>query len=134
MDITNVKPSVMTSVDKPVPAEVAVKTESNEPPKAALGVSPNSGDLSKKVDPEWIEQLNKELATHETGVYFSLDDSTKSSVVKVIDKSTDELIRQYPTEDSLRVMKNIREYLTSINQKSVLDKEIFKGSLLNEII
>jgi len=134
MEITNVTPAVVTTVDKSSADKRLDDTRSVEQSKGSSNVSPNSDGALTKIDETVIEELNKTLNSLNTGIYFSLDENTQSSVVKVIDKSTDEVIRQYPTEDSLRVLKNIQEYLTTVNQRGVSEKESLTGTLFSEII
>ena len=81
-----------------------------------------------------VEQVNSQLGQLGLGLTFSVDENTQSSVVKVIDKTTDEIIKQYPNEDSLKMMKNIQDYLNSVQQSSSTTKEGLTGVLFNEII
>ncbi len=81
-----------------------------------------------------VEQVNSRLEQLGVGVAFSVDESTQSSVIQVIDKTTDEVIKQFPNEGSLKIMKNIQDYLNSVQQSSLSTKEGLTGVLLNEII
>lgn len=81
-----------------------------------------------------VEAVNLKLNQSELGLTFLVDENTQSSVVKVIDKATDEVIRQFPTEGSLKIMNNIQSYLNSVQQKDYPTKEGLTGLLLNEII
>ena len=81
-----------------------------------------------------IETVNQKLEQMGLGLTFLVDENTQSSVVKVIDKSTDELIRQFPSEGSLKIMRNIQAYLTAVQQSGSVNKEGLTGTLFNEII
>ena len=65
---------------------------------------------------------------------FTVDETTNSSVVKVVDKTTDEVIRQFPSEGSLRIMQNIQNYLSLAQQNGGQAKEGLTGTLISEII
>jgi len=126
MDTQSVK-----SVATPAVAE-NVKSEQVE----ASVVSPNmkTQQNTDQSIQDQVEQVNSKLSQHGLGLTFSVDENTQSSVVKVIDKTTDEIIKQYPNEDSLKMMKNIQDYLNSVQQSSSTSKEGLTGVLFNEII
>jgi flagellar protein FlaG len=48
---------------------------------------------------------------------FSIDDATKSLVVKVIDSETEKVIRQIPPEEILAIRARIQELLGAIFDK-----------------
>jgi len=124
---TVTKQSVVTPVNK-----VAVPQQQVE----ASVVSPNlkAQQETKEVMQKQVEQVNSKLEQLGLGVMFSVDENTQSSVVKVIDKTTDEVIKQYPNEDSLKMMKNIQNYLDSVQHSATPIKEGLTGALFNEII
>ncbi|MDX1352550.1 MAG: flagellar protein FlaG [Thiomicrorhabdus sp.] len=136
MDINTMSSTVLDSSSVRQVA-TPVKTETVQPKQVETSVvSPNvkaqqetEGAIQKQV-----EQLNAKLDQTGLGLAFSVDENTKSSVVKVIDKTTDEVIKQYPNEDSLKMMKNIQDYLNSVQQSSSATKESLTGVLFNEII
>jgi len=97
-------------------------------------VDQKTNPVPQEVMQNEVESVNRVLDKLGLGVAFTIDENTKSSVVSVIDKSTDEVIKQFPNEGALRMMKNIQEYLNSVNERSSLTKEGLTGSLLNEII
>lgn len=69
-------------------------------------------DLSRAVD-----DINKSVQFLSNGLVFSVDESSKRQIVKVVDSHTNEVIRQFPTEQALQLAK-------------VLDQVL--GKLLNE--
>lgn len=81
-----------------------------------------------------VEAVNSQLNQANVGLTFLVDESTQSSVVKVVDKATDEIIRQFPTDGSLKIMNDIQSYLDSVQNKADLAKAGLTGLLLNEII
>ncbi|WP_373018341.1 flagellar protein FlaG [Thiomicrorhabdus sp.] len=83
---------------------------------------------------EQVQKLNDQLLKLGQGLAFAVDENTQSSVVKVIDRTTDEVLKQFPTEGSLRIMKNIQNYLESVQQSGGQPKEGLTGVLFNEII
>ena len=81
-----------------------------------------------------MESLNTQMASLNMGVAFSIDESTRSSVVKVIDRSTSEVVKQYPNDEALKVMQNIQAFLDSATAKQLNEGDGLTGALFNEII
>ncbi len=83
-------------------------------------VSGSSGTDENKVSPEEILDKIKELS--EDGLYsvrFEKNDDVDQLVVKLVDRQTDEVIRQIPPESILGVKANLQEYSGNIvNQVS----------------
>jgi flagellar protein FlaG len=67
--------------------------------------------LSAKELEQLSKQLNEELNVFNTRVAFSIDDKTKKTVVKIIDSSNNEVIRQVPPDYLLKISQNISELL-----------------------
>ncbi|KUJ71632.1 hypothetical protein AVO41_08960 [Thiomicrospira sp. WB1] len=65
---------------------------------------------------------------------FSVDEETQSQVVKVIDTNTDEVIRQFPSDQALQQMEHINNYLNSLQQSGQTTQENLTGALFSEII
>lgn len=118
---SGVKPAVEMPKQQQIEASVATSA-----PKAPLE--------TKTATLEQVAQVNSRLEQLGMGIAFSVDEGTQSSVIKVIDKATDEVIKQYPNEGSLEMMKNIQSYLESVQKSGMQDKEGLTGSLISEII
>ncbi|MDX1654446.1 MAG: flagellar protein FlaG [Candidatus Competibacteraceae bacterium] len=56
-----------------------------------------------------VEGLNQYLSQFSAEVRFSVDSRADALVVKVVDASTDEVIRQIPTENTLELMHFYQE-------------------------
>jgi flagellar protein FlaG len=52
-----------------------------------------------------VSELNKSPQAKSQGLEFSIDTDTKRTVVKVIDQSTKEVLRQIPTPEALEIAK-----------------------------
>lgn len=96
--------------------------------------SQNAQKADVKEIQQHVEQVNSKLEQLGMGVSFSIDESSQSPVIKVIDRSTDEVIKQFPNENSLKRMQHIQNYLDSVQQNGMNNKENLTGVLFNEII
>nr|WP_315252245.1 flagellar protein FlaG [uncultured Duganella sp.] len=52
-----------------------------------------------------VSQLNQSAQAKSQGLEFSIDSDTKRTVVKVVDQSTKEVLRQIPTPEALEIAK-----------------------------
>ena len=131
--------SISSPVQATNTAQAAATSNASKVPQQQVETSVVSPNLkaqqeTKEMMQKQVEQVNSKLEQLGLGVMFSVDENTQSSVVKVIDKTTDEVIKQYPNEGSLKMMKNIQNYLDSVQQSGASKKEGLTGALFNEII
>jgi flagellar protein FlaG len=73
-------------------------------PETVLAVS--EAELNKQVS-EKVDQLNLLAKDRNLTVEFSIDESTNRQVVRIIDKETNEVRMQLPSEAALTVSKNL---------------------------
>ncbi len=52
-----------------------------------------------------VQNINKSLRSLNQNLEFSVDSDSKRTVVKVVDQSTKEVIRQIPSEETLEIAK-----------------------------
>ncbi|MBF6058389.1 flagellar protein FlaG [Thiomicrorhabdus heinhorstiae] len=135
MDINGFPPmtnSAMSQVGNEVNNQVAkpsVLADKPEPEVSEIKEPVTIGRLGKEA-----EKLNELLGKMGHSLSFKVDADTQSSVVEVIDSGTQEVIRQLPTEDSLKIMKNIQDYLNAVQQRGGDSNESITGVLLDKIV
>lgn len=135
MELQNIS-SYQTPSSTQKVTNVANGVEGGSPQTSSVKSSEKAVPVVSKVElAVQIEQLNRQLESlGQPSITFRIDESTSETVVNVVDKSTDELIRQFPTEGSLKVIKDIQAYLDRMEIDGSLNKESLTGSLFNEII
>jgi len=105
------------TVEKPVArsAEVAPVTETE---KAA---EPDKAQLQQAVD-----VVNQALALEQRSLNFSIDEGSGRSVIRVYDYKTEELIKQIPSEELLRVAQDIKRLQEEMGQSIglLIDKKV----------
>lgn len=70
------------------------------------GSAAQQSALSQQDLTQTVEQINEALQMFSSNsLEFSVDDDTESVVVKVVDKETQEVIRQIPSEEVLNIAK-----------------------------
>ena len=60
-----------------------------------------------------VSDLNDFVQNVQRSVHFSMDEDNGETIVRVIDKDTNELIRQIPTEEMLNIAKSLEEQMAS---------------------
>ncbi|MBO1928386.1 flagellar protein FlaG [Thiomicrorhabdus sp. 6S2-11] len=125
-----------TSIETPSTQKVTEVTNRVEgvSPQDSSSISQQAVSVSKEQIEPRVEQINRQLEKLGQSITFGVDESTNQTVVQVFDKSTDELIKQFPTEDSLKFIKNIQDYLERIQETGSDNKESLTGQIINEII
>ena len=81
----------------------------NELPQQAEKAQAESAQVSAKDLEGIVEQLNEHMQNIQRNLNFSVDDSSGKTVIRVVDTNTEELVRQIPSEDALRISHSIQE-------------------------
>jgi flagellar protein FlaG len=87
--------------------QVTAVSESRGNNTRETGADTNS-ELQERLA-EVVERLNSRMHEMQRSLRFSVDDASGHIVVKVVDRATDEIIRQIPSEEMLAMMKHINE-------------------------
>jgi flagellar protein FlaG len=89
--------------DRPLqPTPSAGATGSASKSKPADGAKPSHEDVSAAV-----KKMNEAMLGSSQSLQFSIDEDSKDIVVKVIDQSTKEVVRQIPSKEALQIAKSI---------------------------
>jgi flagellar protein FlaG len=93
----------------PVGTDAAVAHGAARPPATAVETdaavkAPSAAPSLDQVN-EAVSQLNKSSQSKSQGLEFSVDTDSKRTVVKVIDQTTKEVLRQIPTPEALEIAK-----------------------------
>lgn len=101
-------PATAEKMAKPIAVE-PVKMAPVETAKAVTAVS--KAELQQAVD-----VVNQAVALEQRSLSFSIDDVSGRSVIKVVDFATDELIKQIPSEELLKVAQDIKRLQEEMGQ------------------
>ena len=117
MSIQSVKSASSPHVVKPLGAEIPgrsidesknVRTGSGQPADTASAPVPSeAGNRSEQNLESVVNEVNEFIKPINNGLQFSIDDETGTTVVKVIDTETEEVIKQIPSEEMLALAKAI---------------------------
>lgn len=90
---------------KPVAPAVAVDAAAVQQP----GTVPNPSQLANAV-----KNINKVLQERSQDLEFTVDSDNDRTIVKIIDQSTKEILRQIPSEEALEISKAIDQALQGL--------------------
>jgi flagellar protein FlaG len=95
----------------PVSSEAAVAQGAARAPATAVETAaavkaPSAAPSLEQVS-EAVSQLNKSSQAKSQGLEFSIDSDSKRTVVKVVDQTTKEVLRQIPTPEALEIAKSL---------------------------
>ncbi len=94
------KSSVQRTLESPESKDISPKTVTQPASPVALA----RDELERSVGKlnSLVQDLHRELR-------FAVDDQSGETVVKVFNKQTDELVRQIPSEEMLRIRERLQE-------------------------
>jgi uncharacterized FlaG/YvyC family protein len=67
-----------------------------------------------------LEKLNEYIPVISTHLKFEFDDGGNLPIIKVLDKSNDEVIREIPTEEFREIAKALDEFADKLTNKGLL--------------
>jgi len=110
--LTPLKPSgVRLPIDKPVQSgtDVAGKEDLKSVTVSTLGDSKTKDNKDSHELEQAVDTLNGYIQNVQRNLQFSIDKDSGTMVVKVIDANSEKVIRQMPTEESLRLARHLAE-------------------------
>ena len=69
---------------------------------------------------ENLEKLNKYIPVTSTNLIFEFDELGEPPIIKVLDKESEEVIREIPTEEFREVAKALDEFADKLTNKGML--------------
>ena len=94
-------------VAEAVPVHTPVRTPDQATAQAAVQ-APSAAQLKTAV-----ENINRAIQQSNQSLEFSVDPTTKTPVVKLLDRETGKVISQYPSEQVLAIAQSIDEFLST---------------------
>lgn len=104
-----------------MPAEKVAKAVVAEPKtmdavQAGKLSATKAQEISKAELQQAVDVVNQAVALEQRSLSFSIDDVSGRSVIKVVDFETDELIKQIPSEELLKVAQDIKRLQEEMGQ------------------
>ncbi len=94
---------------KVLQSKIKVEEEGNIRSKESME---KEKEVEKAISEAFLKNLKNNVEMiHKVGLNFSLHDSTGKTMIKVMDRNTDELIREIPTEEFLDFAAKMDEFV-----------------------
>lgn len=101
----------------PLPAHQALQPDTRAhgvAPTQPVSSTPPPAGASVAATPEVVQQavavINQALQQSNRTLEFSVDTDTRQTVVKMVDTTTGELLRQFPSESALAIAREIEQF------------------------
>ncbi len=109
-------------------AEASKSTETQKRQEIASEKSPTDfvKEASKEQLDQTVTQLNGALQNVQRNLEFSIDKDAGQIVINVIDKETDKIVRQIPSEEVLELARNLHKISRQASEE--LEEQISKRS------
>ncbi|HOO72135.1 MAG TPA: flagellar protein FlaG [Spirochaetota bacterium] len=104
MNIGNISNVIIDKVDK----INRVRQSDTKNPDVTVS---QSRDLTKSEIYEAVEKLNSAMSDFRERISFSYHEKTNRIIVKVIDSATNEVVREIPPKDLIKLLEHIKEYM-----------------------
>ncbi len=105
----DIKPGVVPSLPgtKKVQAPTQVEKRTDDVKNAET--TSKETQLTREDVEEMVEALEEMTKTLQTKLNFSINESTNDVVVRVLDKDTEEVIKQFPPEELLELQEKMQD-------------------------
>lgn len=108
-DIVNQVGPASTVLAEPVNSQAAVMVPRGiQPAESVTKQTDNRVETSKPIE-DVVDNVNEYVQNISRQLNFSVEKDTGRTVIRVVDSSTDELVRQIPTEEFLELAKALEK-------------------------
>lgn len=97
------------SLDKKAEAPEALSVQRRQELQASEQTNPLATSNEEQLD-QTVEELSSLVQSLKRELNFSVDDNSGRTVIKVIDSTTDEVIRQIPSEEVVELAQMIDQH------------------------
>lgn len=88
-----------------------------------MGNNAQAAAQSVKIEPQEIEKVNQKMSQLNVHLSFEMSEGSNQNIVKVLDQTTGDVVRQIPTEEFLKMSERIDAIMSQLSE--------VKGSLVN---
>jgi flagellar protein FlaG len=99
-------PNVVVATPSNVGANPSAKVELPQIAVPQVAEQESSPEQLKSV----LDNINRTLRQSNRNLEFSIDETTKRNMVKVVDTETGDVIRQFPSEEALAISRSIDQF------------------------
>lgn len=112
------QPGTVTPQPAPVPTSQSSSTSGTAAVSQVAASEPSVGQVQQAV-----QKINTNLASQSSGIEFSIDSTSHRIVVKVVDQSNNEVIRQIPSKEALAIADSLDQSQSGQAAQGLLIKQ-----------
>lgn len=101
----------------PAPPQRPLPAVTERPAAAGNEIAPAKGDRSRELETE-LAAANRKLADMGHQLHFQYDREANELIVLVVDLGTQKVLRQYPSDEALRVARLVKSGRPLINMQA----------------
>ncbi len=107
-----VKPELFTPTEAPKPAPTPAQPDPVKLYKAEVAKEASiTQELTRREKEQLISNLNEKMSMLTNDLRFGFNDQVDLLEVAVINVKTDRVIRRFPTEDAVKLMTSMKEFV-----------------------
>lgn len=115
-----VKRALDETSSQPIANQAEKILEKKQMEKAELAEQEKESAENKEEVEQSLEVINELLPLKNTNLIFEFDDIAEPPIVKVVDKNTDEIIREIPPKNLKKITQALNDMADSINKTGAL--------------
>jgi len=81
----------------------------------ALPPAAEKAEISSEELQQAVAKLNESVQQIQRDLLFSVDDSSGRTIVRVVNTETEEVVRQMPSEEVLRISRNLKDQMGDVS-------------------
>lgn len=108
-----VQPAILSSAGGTTTVDTVSDFETGKIPKEKKAAPPITDEDARQI----ADELNNFMQYLNTDIRFTLNDKLKQLVVQVVDTRDNTILKQFPPQELLDTMVNIREYIGALLDK-----------------
>jgi len=125
MEISNNRQNVQQAQSQPAtPAGKALPSDGKEMPSVAVKAAPQVPEFKKLDVDKAIEELQAFVDGLGRKLSFARDESVNRSVITVRDTTTNQVVRQIPSEEVIAISRQIRDEMMEMRAGLLMDKTV----------
>lgn len=103
--------AVMPMTTQASPTASSRRTEAVDATRQPVRTAAEAKEAERDPQPlaDVVQQLNQLVRELHRELHFSVDEASGDTVIKVVDRETDEVVRQIPSEEVMRLRKRLQE-------------------------
>ncbi|HEX7640971.1 MAG TPA: flagellar protein FlaG [Burkholderiaceae bacterium] len=112
-----------TATQTPLASNTRASAAVSNAAASATGAPPSASEPSSSQVAQALQKINATPVVQSQGIEFAIDSSSHRIVVKVVDQSNNQVIRQIPSKEALAIAESLDESPSGSTNPGLLIKQ-----------